>query len=144
MRACMLRVSPQKPYIHRMAIQTELSLRLPNSPGALGRVCDALAAERVNILALALDAGGTLRVLVDNPLHAAATLREQHYHVDKRDVLYTTVPNEPGALSRIVRLIGGAGVNLEYAYGTCTESGPMAGVVIGVADVQGTSALSGI
>jgi hypothetical protein len=144
MRACLLRGSPQKPYIHRMAIRTELSLKLPNNPGALGRVCDALAGQQVNILALALDAGGTLRLLLDNPLHAAATLREQHYQVDERDVLFTTVPNEPGALSRVVRVITEAGVNLEYAYGTCLENQPMAGVVIGVADVQAASALSGI
>ncbi|HEY5277931.1 MAG TPA: ACT domain-containing protein [Coriobacteriia bacterium] len=127
-----------------MAIRTELSLRLPNTAGALDRVCQALADERVNLLAFALGAGGTLRMLVDNPLHAAATLREQHYRVDERDVLFTTVPNEPGALSRIIRVIGEAGVNLDYAYGSCIESGPMAGVVIGVADVQAASALSGI
>ncbi len=127
-----------------MAIRTELILKLPNNPGALGRVCDALAAGSVNLLALALEAGGTLRVLVDNPLHAVATLREQHYHVGERDVLYAMMPNEPGALSRTVRLIADAGINVEYAYGTGIETQPMVGVVIGVADAQGASAASGI
>ena len=127
-----------------MAIRTELTLQLPNNPGALGRVCGALAAERVNVLALALEAGGVLRMVVDNPLHAAATLREQHYEVTQRDVLYATLPNEPGALSRTIRILVDAGVSLDYAYGTSSEREPMAGVVIGVADVQQASALSGI
>lgn len=30
-------------------IRTELTLRLQNSPGALARVCDLLALERVNV-----------------------------------------------------------------------------------------------
>lgn len=125
-------------------IRTELTIRLQNSPGALARVCTALAAERVNLLALALDTAGTLRVVVDNPLHAAATLREQHYQVEERDVLSATVPNEPGALARTVRLISEAGVNLEYAYGTGLETDPMVHVVLGVADAQRASAAAGI
>src|SRR6266498_3390632 len=52
-------------------IRTELSLRLPNSPGALAGVCRLLADERVNILALALESSGQLRMVVDNHVHAA-------------------------------------------------------------------------
>jgi hypothetical protein len=127
-----------------MAIRSELSLRLPNSPGALAGVCAALANERVNILALSLDAGGTLRLVVDNDLHALETLRDQHYQADRRDILYTTVPNEPGALSRILRLVADAGVNLDYAYATAIDTARMVGVVIGVADAERASAATGI
>lgn len=127
-----------------MAIRSELSLRLPNNPGALAGACRALADERVNILALSLDAGGTLRVVVDNALHALETLREQHYQAEQRDVLYTTIPNEPGALSRVLRTMTDAGINLEYAYATAIDAGSMVGVVIGVADAQRASAAAGI
>jgi hypothetical protein len=144
MRACGLRASPQKPYIHRMAIRTELTLQLPNNPGSLGRLCEALAAERVNVLALSLEAGGVLRLVVDNPLHAAATLRGQHHEVGQRDVLYATLPNESGALFRTLRILVDAGVSVDYAYATSSEHEPMVGVVIGVADPQRASALSGI
>ena len=41
-----------------MAIRTELTLRLPNSPGALADVCAALAAERVRLLARPFTAEG--------------------------------------------------------------------------------------
>ena len=53
-------------------IRTELNLRLPNSPGALAGVCRLLSDERVNIVALALDGTGQLRLVVDNHVHAAA------------------------------------------------------------------------
>ncbi|MBI4487088.1 MAG: ACT domain-containing protein, partial [Acidobacteria bacterium] len=49
-----------------MAIRTELNLRLPNSPGALAGVCRLLSDERVNVLAMALESSGQLRLVVDN------------------------------------------------------------------------------
>jgi hypothetical protein len=127
-----------------MSIRTELSLRVPNTPGALARVCDVLAEARVNVLALHLESSGRLRLLVDNPLHAAAALRELQHQVDERDVLYTTMANAPGALSGIARLLAGAGVNLDYAYAGAVEGSPMAVAVLGVPDVQRASAASGL
>ena len=72
-------------------IRTELSLRLQNSPGALGHICQHLSDERVNILALHLEAGGAQRLVVDNPLRAAGILEEQKHTVETRDVLVREV-----------------------------------------------------
>jgi hypothetical protein len=127
-----------------MAIRTELSLRLQNSPGSLSRVCQVLASERVNLVALSLDGSGTLRMVVDNYIHAAATLREQHYKVDEREVLYTIMPNQPGSLAKAVKLVADAGVNLDYAYATGVENDRMVGVVMGVPDTVRASAAAGI
>ena len=127
-----------------MAIQRELTVRLANSPGTLGRVAQVLGDERINMLAMALDAGGALRFVVDNPLHAAGALREQHYQVEERDVLYATIPNEPGALGRLVRTIADAGVNIDYAYASGIDRVSMVAVVVGVNDAQRASAATGI
>ena len=127
-----------------MAIQKELTLRLANSPGTLGRVAQVLGDSRINILAMSLDTTGALRLVVDNPLHAAGALREQHYQVEERDVLYTTLPNEPGALARAVRIAVDAGINLEYVYGSGIDRIPMVAVVIGVPDAQRASMATGI
>jgi hypothetical protein len=127
-----------------MAIQRELTVRLANSPGSLGRVAEVLGNERINMLAMSLDAGGALRLVVDNPLHAVGSLREQHYQVEERDVLYATVPNEPGALARVIRLLTEAGINLDYAYASGIDRVPMVAVVVGVTDAQRASAASGI
>lgn len=127
-----------------MSIQKELSVKLPNSPGSLSRVAQILADERVNLLAMSVDLSGTLRMVVDNPLHAGATLRDKNFQVEERDVLYATLPNEPGSLARTVRLIAEAGINLEYAYASGIDTVPMVGVVIGTADVLRASAAAGI
>ena len=127
-----------------MAIRTELNLRLPNSPGALAGVCTLLSDERVNILALTLDAGGQLRMVVDNHVHGAATLREHHHQVAERDVLVTAIPNMPGSFAPVLRLLSGAGVNVEYSYGGGSDGAPTATMVLGVEDAARASAAAGI
>src|SRR5262245_41501215 len=76
-----------------MAIRIELSCRLPNSPGALGGVCRLLSNERINIIAMTLESGGQLRLVVDNHVHGGAVLREHHHQVVERDVIVTSLPN---------------------------------------------------
>jgi hypothetical protein len=127
-----------------MAIQREITVKLANSPGTLGRVAQLLGGERINMLAMSLDGAGSLRMVVDNPLHAAGTLRDQHYQVEERDVLYATLPNEPGALSRAVTLLVEAGINLDYAYASGIDRVPMVAVVMGVGDAQRASFATGI
>jgi hypothetical protein len=127
-----------------MPIRTELSVRVPNSPGALARICDVLSGARVNVLAFHLEGSGRLRMLVDNPLHAAAALRDLQHQVEERDVLYTTLPNTPGALAGVARLLSDGGVNLDYAYAGALEGSPMAVAVFGVPDAQRASAVSGL
>jgi hypothetical protein len=127
-----------------MAIRTELTLRLQNSPGMLARVCQLIAKERINIAAINLAGPLVVRLVVDNPVHAAAILREHHYQVEERDVIYTTTSNDPGALMRITMLIADAGINVEYLYATALEGLPMASVVVGVPDAERAATAAGL
>ena len=127
-----------------MAIRTELNLRLANSPGALAGVCRLLSDERVNILAMSLDGSGQLRMVVDNHVHGGAVLREHHHQVSERDVIVIALPNNPGGLAAILRLVNDANVNLDYAYGGAAEGSATATVVIGVDDPSRVSAAAGV
>lgn len=127
-----------------MAIQREITVKLANSPGSLARVAQVLGTERINMLALMVEPSGALRLVVDNPLHAASLLREQHYQVEERDVLYTTMPNEPGSLGRALKLLADSGINVDYAYASGIDRLPMVGVVIGVADASKASYATGM
>ena len=127
-----------------MSIRTELNLRLPNSPGALAGVCRLLSDERVNILAISLESGGQVRMVVDNHVHAGATLREHHHQVTERDVILLAMPNAPGSLAATLRLVRDADVNVEYAYGGSAEGGSAASVVLGVDNAQRAAAAAGV
>ena len=125
-------------------IRTELSLRLGNSPGALAGVCRLLSDERVNVVAMALEAGGQLRLVVDNHVHGAAVLRDHHHQVTERNVIVTSIPNTAGSLAPALKLVADADVNIEYAYGGSADGAPTATVVIGVADAQRAAAAAGV
>ena len=126
-----------------MAIRTELSLRLPNSPGALAGICRLMSDERVNIVAPMLESGGQVRMVVDNHVHAAAVLREHHHQVSEKDVVVVTVPNTPGSLAPALKLLADANVNIEYAYAGVAESNQMASIVVGTEHVMQASAAAG-
>lgn len=121
-------------------IRPELNLRLPNSPGALAGVCRALSDARIGIIAMALESGGQLRLVVDNAVHAVGLLRELHHQVTEREVLVFQVSNAPGGLSPVLALVAAAGVNVEYAYGSGAEAVPTTAVVLGVDDAMRASA----
>ena len=127
-----------------MSIRTELTLRLPNSPGAIAGVCRALFDERVNVLALSLDTAGHVRLVVDNHVHASGALRDLHYQVTERQVLVVSVSNDPGALASVLALVADAGINIEYAYASATDAGHAASVVLGVDDTQRASTAVGV
>jgi hypothetical protein len=125
-------------------VRTELTLRLPNSPGALARVCDLVASERVNITAMMLEPSGTMRLMVDNPTLAAGILKERHYEVTQREVLFVQLGNRAGAFAAVARMLAAAGINLEYVYATVPETQPQASVVIGVPDAIRAASAAGL
>ncbi len=127
-----------------MAIRTELTLRLQNSPGSLAKVCQIIADEHIDISAMNLASPLLLRVVVDNPVHAAETLREHNYHIEEREVLFTTAANNPGSLLRLARLIADAGINVEYLYATTQDGASMASIVVGVPDARRASSAAGL
>jgi hypothetical protein len=120
-------------------IRTELTLRLPNSPGAAATVCQLLASERVQISALSLAPSGHLRIVVDNPVRALGVLREQHHRVETREVVLVSVPATADALAPLLRLVSSAGINVDYAYTASSGS-----VVLGVDDAQRAAAVAGV
>jgi hypothetical protein len=127
-----------------MAIRTELNLRLPNSPGALAGVCRLLGGERVNIVALELETGGQLRLVLDNHVHGAAILRERHYQVTERSVVFVPLANGPGTIAPILTLVAQAGINIEYAYASAAEGNATAAVVLGVDDAMRAASVTGL
>lgn len=125
-------------------IKTELTLRLQNSPGALARVCDLLAGESINISAMMLDPAGAMRVIVDNPTHAAGLLRERHYDVTERPVLFVQLGHRAGTFASVARMLAASGINLDYAYATVPDNQQNAAIVVGVPDAMRAASAAGL
>ena len=127
-----------------MPVQTELNLRLPNSPGALAQVCELLAAERISVLAIALEASGHLRLVVDNTMRAIGVLTEERHRVSQTQVLTTLVRDSAQDIAAVLRLAADAGVNVEYVYSGVSPNPDRVELVIGTADPLRAATLSGL
>src|SRR5438128_8548753 len=98
---------------------TQLAVFLANRPGALARVCEALATAEINIHALATSDTvdhSVVRMVVSDPTKALMLLGEAGVLALENDVVLIDAVNEPGILSEIAERLGEADVNIEYLY----------------------------
>lgn len=124
-----------------LQIQKQLAVFLDNRPGTLARTCQALAKERINIVALSiLDTvdHAILRMIVDRPKEAEVVLSRLHAMVQCRDVILMDLPNEVGALAGIAEQLAEAGINIEYAYFTTSLSTHGGALVVRTNDLEAT------
>src|SRR2546422_11623235 len=87
-----------------MESATQLAIFLTNRPGALARVCDALAEAGINIHALSISDTvdhSVVRMIVSDPTKALMLLGERGVLALENDVLMIDTANEPGVLAKI-------------------------------------------
>ena len=102
-----------------MHITKQLAIFLENRPGMLARVCDALAAEKINIYAIATSDTidhTVIRMVVDDYRRALHVFEEHGTLVVEDDVLLIDGDNKPGSLAKVAHRLSTAKVNVEYAY----------------------------
>jgi len=107
----------------RSAIQ--FSVFLVNKPGILAQVTQALANEKVNLLAMTLvdsQEHGVLRLVGEDPKSARFVLAKLNLPMTETDVLCVDLPNQSGALAEVATLLGKNHININYAY--CTSGAP--------------------
>ena len=98
---------------------TQLAIFLANRPGALARVCEALANAKINIHALATSDTvdhSVVRMVVSDPTKALMLLGEAGVLALETEVLMIETASEPGVLARIAERLAEAEINIEYAY----------------------------
>jgi hypothetical protein len=102
-----------------MQITKQLALFLENRPGTLARVCDALAAEKINIYAVSTSDTVdhiVVRMVVSDPARALFVFEAHGTLVVEDEVLMIEGDNKPGTLAKLAHKLADAKVNIEYAY----------------------------
>jgi hypothetical protein len=98
---------------------TQLSVFISNQSGRISEVTGLLGEHDVNIRGFSVaDTAdyGILRLVVDDPARAHEVLKEAGFTVREDDVICVNLPDTPGALSRVLKVVSDAGVNIEYIY----------------------------
>ncbi len=97
----------------------QISIFVENKSGRLGDVTATLADADVNIRALSLaDTAdfGILRLIVNNTDQAIEVLKKNGFTVSKTNVVAVEVPDRPGGLAGILRIVSQAEINVAYMY----------------------------
>lgn len=97
----------------------QLSVFIGNEPGRVSEVTGILGDAGLNIRGFSVSDTvdyGILRLVVDDPDRAHAVLKEHGFTVKETDVICVLLPDEPGALAGLLRVMAEAGVNIEYVY----------------------------
>jgi len=119
--------------------ETQFSVFLVNKPGILARVCQCLANEKVNIVALSMmdsSEHGVLRMVVEDPPRARQALAGLDVPSTETQVLVALLPNRPGALADVVERLSRAHINVNYAYCTAGARGGKSLGVFRVSDLN--------
>ncbi|MDX9714441.1 MAG: acetolactate synthase [Dissulfurispiraceae bacterium] len=111
----------------------QISVFLENRKGRLQEALETLAAAKLNIRALSIaDTAdfGILRLILPDPDKAKKVLKKNNFTVSENDVIVVEVPDNPGGLAGVLKVLNEADMNVEYLYAFVEKSGKKALVVL--------------
>ena len=91
-------------------------VQLPDQPGALAQLLEALAARGLDLRSIGAGAVASrgMAILVLNDAETArAVLRAGGYTFTQGEALVTSAPDQPGAMASLTRRLADAGINLQ-------------------------------
>ena len=97
----------------------QLSVFIANESGRVSEVTRTLGEGGVNIRGFSVSDTadyGILRLVVDQPEEAHDQLRGAGFTVKQTEVICIDLPDQPGGLAGILKIVSDAGVNIEYVY----------------------------
>jgi hypothetical protein len=122
-----------------MPITNELTVRIDNRPGSLGKVCQALADHGVNIMAFQSSPSDRMIlvcIVVDNVAAAEAVLDSEGMNYTEGEVAQVKLPHGPSELARAASKLCEANIDIHYAYGGVDPSTNAPLMIFGVTDVS--------
>lgn len=114
---------------------TEIFVLLENKPSVLGELLCQLAENEINVEAIGVFQDSA-KIYTKNLNKAIKVLNKLNYTTDMRDVLLIHLDNKPGALGEVATMIGDEGINIEYCYGTLSQTGDRVAVVMDVSNID--------
>lgn len=112
----------------------QLAVFIENKPGRVSEIADLMGEADVNIRGFSVSDTaeyGIMRLVTDDPAKAHDALRAAGFTAREDDVICVELPDEPGALGKVLKIVSDAGVNIEYVYSLVGTS-----IVLNVSDAD--------
>ena len=97
----------------------QISVFLENKPGTLQALCEALAADDIDMRALSLaEAGdfGIARIIVNKLYNGIQTLKDAGFVCSITPVVAAAIPDNPGGLGTVLSTLSNTGNHIDYMY----------------------------
>ncbi|MBE6493395.1 MAG: acetolactate synthase [Methanosphaera stadtmanae] len=117
----------------------QLSIFLENKEGRMLNTLEIIEKIGVNIRALSLadtSEFGLLRLIVTEPMKVKEELEKNNYIVKITDVIAVAMDDQPGGLTKILRIIDEENINLEYLYAFVEQQKYDAIVILRLEDME--------
>jgi hypothetical protein len=104
---------------------TQLAVFLKNERGHLYSLCEILGENKINIRALTLAESpefGIARLVVDKPEEAEKLLKLKGFMANRTEIVPVEVPDKPGGLASVLKVLYENDINVEYMYGFAEKS----------------------
>ena len=118
----------------------QVSVFLDNKPGSLSEVMDQLDKNKIRIFALSIaDKGefGLVRMIAEDPNKATRVLEDAGFNLakSKKNIEVTVILPRDG-ISKITKILGDIGLNIEYAYSSAAHMNGKFALVLRVNDLS--------
>jgi hypothetical protein len=103
----------------RMSAVVQLSVRISNEAGSVSDVTRVLGEAGVDIRGFSVSDTadhGVLRLIVDDTDRACESLKRAGMTACETPVLLIALPDQPGGLAGVLKIVSEAGVKIEYVY----------------------------
>ena len=97
----------------------QISVFVENKPGKMQHLTQVLADHNVDMRALSLAETsdfGIVRIIVDDVYAASTMLKDEGFIHNVTKVLGVAIPDEPGGLNNVLKILKDAEINVEYMY----------------------------
>ena len=120
----------------------QVSVFLDNHPGSLSQVIEKLDINRIRIFALSIaDKGefGLVRMITEDPARATKLLEDAEFNLAKAKKnieVAVALITDKDHISRITKVLGENGLNIEYAYSSTVHFDGKFALVLRVNDLE--------
>ncbi|MDR3072870.1 MAG: ACT domain-containing protein [Clostridiales Family XIII bacterium] len=115
----------------------QISVFVENKPGKLAEITKILADANIDLHAMSIadtQDFGILRIIVNDTDAALSALRENGCTVNTTKVIAVEMPDRPGGLAKVLRVLAEKNVNVEYLYAFISRKKENAYVILRVED----------
>lgn len=116
----------------------QLSVFIENKEGRLEGVTQVLGEHNINIASFSLadtTEYGMLRLIVSDPDEGKRVLKEEGFSAKLTEVIAVKIPQKPGTLHEVLKVLFDAGLSVEYMY-TLATAGRDTSIIMKVSDIE--------